>query len=215
MPVGEATSTSPPSRMAGQASCCGLVGPPGNRDVNQLATAGWKSERTGSATGVGSVVATSETSLRVWCDARSRSARLGCNEEVPSQSPGWSGPWPGERRGRGHRPEGVSPPIGVPPRVTSIYIVIHHESGPTYGWRGAPTLAGPPLGGQALRSRRRITDRPSDRPSSPQSESWVSGSFFEIQASPMHISSDDPSPQVTKWAGVPRKAGSSWASVGS
>ncbi len=99
--------------------------------------------------------------------------------------------------------------------------------GPTYGWAGAPIsqthlwverrsdLADPPMGGQALRSRRRSVDRPAARAPSPQSESWESGSFFEIQASPMHISSDDPSPHVTKWEGAPRKAGSSWASVGS
>ena len=30
----------------------------------------------------------------------------------------------------------------------------------------------------------------------------------------MHISSVEPSPQVTKWAGAFRSAGSSWANVG-
>src|SRR5271166_3792733 len=41
-PVGEATSTSRPSAMCGQAADCGGVGPAGKRRANQLATAGWK-----------------------------------------------------------------------------------------------------------------------------------------------------------------------------
>ena len=43
-PVGEATSTSLPSAMCGQAADCGAVGPTGKRRANQLATAGWKSD---------------------------------------------------------------------------------------------------------------------------------------------------------------------------
>ena len=43
-PVGEATSTSSPFAMWGQAAVCGGVGPVGKRRANQLATAGWKSD---------------------------------------------------------------------------------------------------------------------------------------------------------------------------
>src|SRR5271168_1712967 len=42
-PVGEATRTSDPAAMWGQAADCGGVGPAGKRRANQLATAGWKS----------------------------------------------------------------------------------------------------------------------------------------------------------------------------
>src|ERR1700728_1511137 len=42
-PVGEATRTSLPAAMCGQAADCGGVGPVGKRRANQLATAGWKS----------------------------------------------------------------------------------------------------------------------------------------------------------------------------
>ena len=41
-PVGEATRTSLPAAMCGQAADCGGVGPAGKRRANQLATAGWK-----------------------------------------------------------------------------------------------------------------------------------------------------------------------------
>ncbi len=40
VPVGEATSTSRPVAMWGQAAACGGVGPAGKRRANQLATAG-------------------------------------------------------------------------------------------------------------------------------------------------------------------------------
>ena len=43
-PVGEATRTSLPAAMWGQAADCGGVGPAGKRRANQLATAGWKSD---------------------------------------------------------------------------------------------------------------------------------------------------------------------------
>src|SRR6516165_4675030 len=43
-PVGEATSTSRPWAMWGQAAVWGGVGPAGKRRVNQLATAGWNSD---------------------------------------------------------------------------------------------------------------------------------------------------------------------------
>ena len=43
-PVGEATRTSLPAAMCGQAADCGGVGPAGKRRANQLATAGWKSD---------------------------------------------------------------------------------------------------------------------------------------------------------------------------
>ncbi len=43
-PVGEATSTSLPAAMWGQALDWGGVGPAGNRRLNQPATAGWKSD---------------------------------------------------------------------------------------------------------------------------------------------------------------------------
>jgi hypothetical protein len=54
VPVGEATSTSPPARMWGQALAWGSVGPEGKRRRNHAATAGWKVRRiesggTGSA----------------------------------------------------------------------------------------------------------------------------------------------------------------------
>src|ERR1700689_2706630 len=49
-PVGEATRTSLPAAMWGQAADWGGVGPAGNRRANQLATAGWKSE-SGEASG--------------------------------------------------------------------------------------------------------------------------------------------------------------------
>ncbi len=49
-PVGEATSTSLPAAMWGQAADCGDVGPAGNRRANQLATAGWNSD-SGEAAG--------------------------------------------------------------------------------------------------------------------------------------------------------------------
>ncbi len=39
-PVGEATRTSLPAAMCGQAADCGGVGPAGKRRANQLATAG-------------------------------------------------------------------------------------------------------------------------------------------------------------------------------
>src|SRR5580698_4156591 len=42
-PVGEATRTSLPAAIWGQAADCGGVGPAGKRRANQLATAGWKS----------------------------------------------------------------------------------------------------------------------------------------------------------------------------
>ena len=45
-------------------------------------------------------------------------------------------------------------------------------------------------------------------------ESWEFGRTLEVQAIPMHISSVDPSPQVTKCGGALRRSGSSWASVG-
>src|SRR5580658_9264254 len=43
-PVGEATRTSRPSAMCGQAAVWGGVGPAGNRRANQLATAGWNND---------------------------------------------------------------------------------------------------------------------------------------------------------------------------
>src|ERR1700749_3326412 len=49
-PVGEATRTSLPAAMWGQAADWGGGGPDGNRRANQLATAGWKSE-SGEASG--------------------------------------------------------------------------------------------------------------------------------------------------------------------
>src|SRR3974390_3525647 len=52
-PVGEATSTSCPAAMWGQAAACGEVGPAGKRRANQPATAGWKSD-SGEAAGEGS-----------------------------------------------------------------------------------------------------------------------------------------------------------------
>src|SRR5215472_8949183 len=52
-PVGEATRTSCPSAMCGQAAACGAVGPAGNRRANQPATAGWKSD---SGEGSGTVL---------------------------------------------------------------------------------------------------------------------------------------------------------------
>ena len=36
---------------------------------------------------------------------------------------------------------------------------------------------------------------------------WEFGMTAEVHASPIHISSVDPSPQVTKWGGVVRKLG--------
>src|SRR5580658_764383 len=42
-PVGDATRTSRPAAMCGQAAVWGAVGPAGNRRANQLATAGWNS----------------------------------------------------------------------------------------------------------------------------------------------------------------------------
>src|SRR6516165_3797903 len=50
-PVGEATSTSRPWAMWGQAPVWGGVGPAGKRRVNQLATAGWNSD-SGVASGI-------------------------------------------------------------------------------------------------------------------------------------------------------------------
>src|SRR6516162_7800782 len=50
-PVGEATSTSLPAPMWGQARVCGGVGPAGKRRANQLATAGWNSD-SGAASGI-------------------------------------------------------------------------------------------------------------------------------------------------------------------
>src|SRR5271154_5218694 len=49
-PVGEATRTSLPAAIWGQAADCGGVGPAGKRRENQLATAGWKSD-SGEASG--------------------------------------------------------------------------------------------------------------------------------------------------------------------
>ena len=43
-PVGEATRTSRPSAMCGQAAVWGGVGPAGKRRANQLATAGWNND---------------------------------------------------------------------------------------------------------------------------------------------------------------------------
>ena len=45
VPVGEATSTSPPAAMSGHAASWGPVGPPGNCWANQARTAGWKDSR--------------------------------------------------------------------------------------------------------------------------------------------------------------------------
>ena len=59
-PVGEATSTSRPAAMAGQAPDCGGVGPAGKRRANQLATAGWKSDSGEVAACVGHASGTSE-----------------------------------------------------------------------------------------------------------------------------------------------------------
>src|SRR6202034_4081202 len=53
-PVGEATKTSLPAAMWGQAADWGGVAPDGNRRANQLATAGWKSD-SGEASGTASV----------------------------------------------------------------------------------------------------------------------------------------------------------------
>src|SRR5580704_3759354 len=50
-PVGEATRTSSPLAMWGQAAVWGGVGPSGKRRANQLATAGWNSD-SGVATGI-------------------------------------------------------------------------------------------------------------------------------------------------------------------
>ncbi len=50
-PVGEATSTSLPAAMWGQAAVWGGVGPAGKRWANQLATAGWK-RGSGEASGI-------------------------------------------------------------------------------------------------------------------------------------------------------------------
>ena len=43
VPVGEATRTSLPAAMWGQAAACGAVGPSGKRPANHSATAGWNS----------------------------------------------------------------------------------------------------------------------------------------------------------------------------
>src|SRR5581483_1637617 len=51
VPVGEATRTSSPAAMCGQAARWGSVGPWGKRLVNQLWTAGWKVS-SGAATGI-------------------------------------------------------------------------------------------------------------------------------------------------------------------
>src|ERR1700722_12411995 len=48
-PVGEATRTSLPAAMWGQAADWGGVGPAGNLRANQPATAGWKSDSGGAA----------------------------------------------------------------------------------------------------------------------------------------------------------------------
>jgi hypothetical protein len=49
----------------------------------------------------------------------------------------------------------------------------------------------------------------------PQSESWELGSDNVCHVTPTHISSDDPSPNVTKCGGALRRIGSSCASSGS
>src|SRR5580692_5662797 len=56
-PVGEATSTSRPAAMAGQAPDCGGVGPAGKRLANQLATAGWKRDSGEAAPASGTLLA--------------------------------------------------------------------------------------------------------------------------------------------------------------
>ncbi len=50
-PVGEATKTSRPAAMCGQAADCGGVGPAGKRRANQRATAGWNRD-SGAASGI-------------------------------------------------------------------------------------------------------------------------------------------------------------------
>src|SRR5580692_2246977 len=55
-PVGEATSTSRPAAIAGQAPDCGGVGPAGKRRANQLATAGWKRDSGEAVPASGTVV---------------------------------------------------------------------------------------------------------------------------------------------------------------
>lgn len=73
VPVGDATSTSSPARMGGQADRCGWVGPPGNRRRNQPETAGCRSStieagRGGGSLWAGSVITRSPSTLPVRCD---------------------------------------------------------------------------------------------------------------------------------------------------
>src|ERR1700722_2254746 len=49
LPVGDATRTSDPWAMCGQAASWGAVGPWGNRPANQAATAGWNWSTSGGA----------------------------------------------------------------------------------------------------------------------------------------------------------------------
>jgi hypothetical protein len=48
-----------------------------------------------------------------------------------------------------------------------------------------------------------------------QSELWESGRDDVCHVTPTHISSEDPSPKVTKWGGALRRIGNSCASLGS
>src|ERR1700678_264645 len=51
VPVGDATRTSLPAAMWGQAATCGGVGPSGNRRANHAATAGWNWSTIGGGVG--------------------------------------------------------------------------------------------------------------------------------------------------------------------
>src|ERR1700735_1493635 len=62
-PVGEATRTSLPAAIWGQAADWGGVGPAGNRRANQLATAGWNSDSGDSGEASGTASATASGTL--------------------------------------------------------------------------------------------------------------------------------------------------------
>jgi hypothetical protein len=80
------------------------------------------------------------------------------------------------------------------------------------GFPGVPSRGQPPR--SPVSSATEAGGEPRNSACARQTELWVLGRVADVQVTPTHISSVDPSPQVTKWGGTLRKTGSSWARVG-
>ena len=74
---------------------------------------------------------------------------------------------------------------------------------------------GPRCSGMAVVVRAAVVSSACPERSACAEDQLVFGSEADVHTNPMHISSVDPSPQVTKWTGALRRRGSFWARVAS